>query len=330
MADPTPAAASVPDAMDGVLGALADLLRSGVSPEVEEARRLLLRRVALEGDVTPSRVPAPRNITEVGGYLNLLAGLNQTATRDQMVASALGVAGPMPPGLLTGAPPPVPFVELANDRPAGPAQPGTPVSLWPRGDFAAALKAALDVVRADGCALPLLAPTPRLPVAGDPPTGDALLALIGRAIELVPGTLLIDPATDPLAVAILASDPAGRPQLVARELDGGTKVPEDSWAAVTCTALACAAGAAANARFRPLAATLAAAGWYLADPKLQPATASELGGFGVLRNVTGLRAGRTRLGDELSLLFDSATVTASALAGQVGFAWDGAAFSAPT
>src|SRR5947209_19360545 len=104
---------------DMVLGAIAELLKTGASPDILEAQRLLLRRLALEGDVLPSRVPAPRNITEVGGYINLLTTLGQAATRDQMLAAALGVAGPTPGSILGELPAPVGLAPHHNDRPAG-------------------------------------------------------------------------------------------------------------------------------------------------------------------------------------------------------------------
>src|SRR5438105_14538929 len=121
MADPAPSTTTT--GFDTILGAIAELLRSGASPDILEAQRLILRRIALEGDVMPSRVPAPRNITEVGGYINLLTNLGETITRDQMIASALGVAGPTPGSILGDLPPPVGFAPLANDRPPRPAPP---------------------------------------------------------------------------------------------------------------------------------------------------------------------------------------------------------------
>src|SRR5216684_4153266 len=113
---------------------------------------------------------------------------------DQMLASALGVAGPTSGSILGELPPPIGFATLANDRPAGPAQPSITPEITVRADFARTLKPALAAIRADGCALPLMVPPPVLPLAGDtPPQGDALLVVIGRRLDLVPGTLLSDP-----------------------------------------------------------------------------------------------------------------------------------------
>ena len=77
MADPvTPAPDAGVTAVAGKLvDALSEILRNSTSPDALASQQLLLRRMALEADVFPSRAPAPRNITEVGGYLNLLTSL---------------------------------------------------------------------------------------------------------------------------------------------------------------------------------------------------------------------------------------------------------------
>ena len=107
--------------LDALMGAIVEVMKSGVRPDVLEAQRVLLQRLAQQGDVFPSRIPAPRNITEVGGYLNLLERAGALEMRMGAVASALGVAAP-PSTTLGGAAVPVGFVQVANDRPAGPAQ----------------------------------------------------------------------------------------------------------------------------------------------------------------------------------------------------------------
>jgi hypothethical protein len=48
------------------------LLTRESSEEMVELRKMLLRRLATETEFVPPRVPAPRNITEIGGYINLL------------------------------------------------------------------------------------------------------------------------------------------------------------------------------------------------------------------------------------------------------------------
>ena len=61
------------------------------SAQMQKIRQLMLLRTALESDVRPTRMPAPRNITEIGGYYNLLAKMNQQAMMRQLVASAIGI-----------------------------------------------------------------------------------------------------------------------------------------------------------------------------------------------------------------------------------------------
>ena len=48
------------------------LLTQESSEEMVELRKMLLRRLATETEFVPPRVPAPRKITEIGGYINLL------------------------------------------------------------------------------------------------------------------------------------------------------------------------------------------------------------------------------------------------------------------
>ena len=61
------------------------------SAQMQKIRQLMLLRTALENDVRPTRMPAPRNITEVGGYYNLLWKMNQQIMMRQIVASAIGI-----------------------------------------------------------------------------------------------------------------------------------------------------------------------------------------------------------------------------------------------
>lgn len=70
---------------------VAKLLEHEVSPEVLEIKKMILRRVATESDIKPSRIPAPMNITQVGGYVNLLMQLNEQDMLRQTLASILGL-----------------------------------------------------------------------------------------------------------------------------------------------------------------------------------------------------------------------------------------------
>ena len=64
---------------DAVLLALTEVIKGATSPEIQQAQAMLLRRLAQQGDVIPSRIPAPRNVTEVGGWFNLLGEMNENA-----------------------------------------------------------------------------------------------------------------------------------------------------------------------------------------------------------------------------------------------------------
>ena len=45
----------------------AKFLEQEASPEMQKLKMQILRRIALESDVKPARIPAPLNITEIGG-----------------------------------------------------------------------------------------------------------------------------------------------------------------------------------------------------------------------------------------------------------------------
>jgi len=77
------------------------LLEQETSPEMIELKHLLLRRIILESDVKPPRVPAPLNITEIGGYFNLMMKLKQDEMLQQTIASILGLSIQPQPALTT-------------------------------------------------------------------------------------------------------------------------------------------------------------------------------------------------------------------------------------
>src|ERR1700733_6324125 len=62
---------------------LLNVLTTATSPDALEAQSIIMRRIALEGDVIGSRVPPPLNISEIGGYLNLLEKLKESSMREQ-------------------------------------------------------------------------------------------------------------------------------------------------------------------------------------------------------------------------------------------------------
>jgi len=74
---------------DNTSNLVAKLLEQETSPEIMELKRLILRRIATETDIRPARVPAPMNITEIGGYYNLIK--KDEKLRLQLLASVLGL-----------------------------------------------------------------------------------------------------------------------------------------------------------------------------------------------------------------------------------------------
>lgn len=314
-----------------VAGALAEILRSSSSPEVLQAQQLLLQRLALQGDVFSSRIPVPKNITEVGGYMNLLARLGETEIRTQALAAALGVAGPNPmPGLLPKSG--VLFDILRpNDRPPGAAEASTPVQVAIRNDFAAAYDAARATIHDAGCILPLLgfAPAGLPPVmAGSPDPPDDLLLYLGRVMRLMPTAALHDPDEDALAVARESGEVAL--QVVARQLDdtapAAGSVAEASWVAWSCDDTTCTETTDDRA-YLPLAPILNAAGWYQPAPDA-PTTLADAGTWWRWTNVTGLVPGVSRYGDELLQRHTAGEIAASSLRDTLDLVWDGEAFTA--
>lgn len=63
---------------------VAKLLEHEVSPEVLEIRKMILRRIATESDIRPSRIPAPMNITQVGGTLICSCSLTSKKCFDRL------------------------------------------------------------------------------------------------------------------------------------------------------------------------------------------------------------------------------------------------------
>ena len=62
------------------------VLEQEVSPDVVEIKKMILRRIAMESDIKPARIPAPMNITEVGGYFNLMMKLKKEEEAQQQKA----------------------------------------------------------------------------------------------------------------------------------------------------------------------------------------------------------------------------------------------------
>lgn len=308
-------------AEDRAIDALTKILESAISPDMLAAQQIILRRLALSGDLFPSRVPPPRNITEVGGYLNLIS--DDLVLSSQVLASALGVAGPNPSPGFEATLPPLFYRTLPNDRPEGPAQAGTPVTVTIRNDFAPAFEAARAALHAVGALLPVLAGTRALPpVATGVPAPTDLLPHLGRVLELVPGAALVDPATDPLAVG---QEGGAGPQVVAaRQVDAtapeaGT-VAAVAWSLWLCDATACTQSSVTQAMV-PLGPVLGAAGWHQNGTLDAPVSLGAPGTWNRWTNTTGLVSGVTTFGDELRLLHQIGTISASSVREQLDWVW---------
>lgn len=304
-----------------------DLIRNASSPDALEAQNIILRRIALQGDVVTSRVPPPRNITEIGGYLNLLTTWNELEMRSQVLAGILGVAGPNPPLGWAAPSTALGFRPMVNDRPAGPGQAGLPVTVMVRSDFYDPLQAALNALHDRGCVLPLVSGPLALPPAGG--TGTLLLDpldYLGRVLRIAAGQALADPATDRLALVRPAGGAA--PFALAARSDGGgsVAVANADYDALVSSGGAIASASLSQAPMVMVGPLLATAGFSLAGavPQVGGTPSDSWARF---TNVGGLVAGTTRLGDELELLHDRAEIAASAFAGMQSWRWTGTAFA---
>lgn len=311
------------------MNALIDVVKQGSSPDIAQAQAILLRRLALEGDVVDSRVPAPKNITEIGGYINLLNTYKETEMRSQVLAGILGVAGPTPPLGWMQSTPLLVWSTIPNDRPEGTAQASYPLSIAIRSDFVAPLQAALTTLHNQGAQLPLVATRRPLPqgVSGATPPNDAL-PYLARTISIAPSAALTDPEKDPVAFARQGSDPY---QIVARVIaPGSVAVTAAAWDALKCDVTACTSTPAPSGgrAFVPVAPILAQAGFYPASPLPQPTNVTD-GVWAQFRNTTGLVTGSTLLGDELSLLYSAGDIATSVFAGRLYYVWNGTTFVAP-
>jgi IPT/TIG domain len=309
---------------------LLNVLTSATSPDAVEAQNIIMRRIALEGDVIGSRIPNNfmTTPTGVGAVLNYLTSQHETAIRQQALAGMLGVAGPSQPlGWISNVQP-LAMVDVTNDRPAGPAQPTIPLAVLVRSDFVSGLKAAIDGVHQQGATLPFASPPViQLPMAapGATPPAD-ILRYLGRELDLAPAAALAAPATDPLAIV----RPAGSSQpwqIAARVLAAAPViVPPADYDAIQCTPTSNSTVKLTQARLVPLGPPLASAGFYPATPLPPPANSTETA-WAACTNITGLISGTTRLGDELSLLYSAETIASSVFAAAVGWVWNGSAFA---
>lgn len=306
------------------------ILETTNSPEIQRAREVIAHRLAVSGDVAPSRIPPPRNITEIGGYINLLTEYEQIEQRSRMISAALGIAGPQINLPQPGEAPPLFFARRNQLRPEGSQQPTFPLDFTIRSDFAAAFDTALAEIANRGGAMPVLSPLRTLPAQGAevPGAGSAQLDLIGRLLRIAPTAALRDLATDPLSLSRPTA--GGEFAVLARVIDAaapdaGTIADED-WTSWVCDTDQCTETNTTDARFA-LAPLLNTVGWHRLDSPTDPASVSDPGDWPVWRNVTGLVPGETRFGDEVRLIYSAAEIVNSSILSELELVWDGAVFS---
>jgi hypothetical protein len=313
---------------------LIGIVQTATSPDALEAQSLILRRMALEGDVVGSRLPPPRNISEIGGYLNLLGTLTEKDMREQALAGILGVAGPTKALGWISNTMPLSMVAITNDRPPVMGQSSVPLTVLVRSDFVGPLQNALKALHSYGATLPLTGPPVlTLPPGGTgtvPPSTSNILFYLGRAIAIAPSMALSIPGVDPVA---LVSAAANGPFLLATNVlyAATAPVPLASQAPGDLYAIACTptTETVVQMQLSPyilLAPTLANAGYYPAATPIPIPTNSTVTSWAWLTNTTGLVAGRTELGDELSLLYRQDQIASSVFASMLTWTWNGTAF----
>jgi hypothetical protein len=305
-----------------LVASLIGTLQAATSPDLLEAQSIILRRIALEGDVVNARIPAPLNISEIGGYINLLGTLKQPVILQQALAGALGVAGPNPPLGWVSNTMPLAFVTLTNDRPAGPAQASIPLAIAVRSDFVSFLQAQLQILRNQGCVLPMQAQPIYLP-----PSAPGTLApsdplpYLGRTLDLFAGAALADPASDAL---VIVQSSSGTGIQVMASTTNTAAVPAASF-----TAYQLSSGAMTTV---PVTESLVAIAPLLANAGFYPSstavpTVAAPAAWAHFTNITGLVAGVTKLGDELSLLYNWSAIMSSVFASELTWVWNGTQFA---
>jgi hypothetical protein len=322
----TPPTQSRPSLDPSMVAALINIIQSGASPEILGMQKLLLERLIMEGDVIPSRIPPPLNITEVGGYINLLSGLGRPTLEIELISSALGIAPPVSM-LAQSSGHPLSMVSMPEDRPAGSLQPTIPLSWYARSDFSGALTSALQSIHSQGGLLPLLSPLVSLPSQGTTGgTPDYFLPLIGRGMNVLPTVALNDPTTDPV---VLAGTTSGGPYKVMVAATGSGAPAAAQWYALAWSGTTLTEVSIPSGQFIDIGPALASAGFYAASPLPKPVSSSDIT-WSKLTNITGLVPGVTTLQSELSLLHSANAIGASGLAAYLNYVWDGTTFSPPS
>jgi hypothetical protein len=220
------------------------------------------------------------------------------------------------------------MVAVTNDRPPVAAQPSFPLTVLVRSDFVGPVQKALKQLHSFGATLPLVGPSVIvLPPGGTgatPPTN--ILLYLGRSLMIAPAAALANPVTDPVAL-IRPSGATTNFVVASNVLSPGTvPVTPADFQAVQCTPATQSVVTLDQASFVPIAPILGAAGFYSPSPVPVPPNNTVLT-WTQLTNTTGLVAGSTELGDELSLLYRQDQIVNSVFASMLGWTWNGTAFA---
>ena len=298
---------------------LLEIIRQETSPEASQARAQILRRMALEGDVVPSRIPAPLNITQIGGYINLLERNGHDDLSYRLLASTLGLPTSNIESKLYQTQPVQFFVQLDGDRPTCAQMPSFPLSFAIRSDFRPAFAAVQRIFHEAGAGIPFVNTRRALPELDEPlPELTRALDIIGRCLDIASFAAVVDPEKDPV--------------IIAREADGsgaifgraGHAVALSTHDAYVITEEGALDTVSVSGPFIYLTPLLNQAGWFSSygieeHPLLMLR----------LRNTTGLMPGLSTYGNELSLLYTRAQIVASCVRDMLDWVWNGQAFVAP-
>jgi hypothetical protein len=204
-----------------------------------------------------------------------------------------------------------------------------------RSDFVGPVQTAFKTLHSYGATLPLTSPSVlTLPPGGTgtvAPPASNILAFLGRTLMIAPTAALAIPGADPIALV----SPTGAPGtfvLASNVLNTPTAaVPVASQAsgdlfAVQCSSTAQSIVPLSLSPYILIAPTLALAGYYPASPLPVPSNTTATS-WAWLTNTTGLVAGTTQLGDELSLLYRQDQIAGSVFAAMLTWKWNGTVFA---
>jgi hypothetical protein len=146
------------------------------------------------------------------------------------------------------------------------------------------------------------------------------LPYLGRTLDVFAAAALVNPATDPLVVV---QNTVTAIQVMASTTNAAV-VPPANYTAYQWTAGAMST-APLNASLVAIAPLLANAGFYPASTA--PPTVPTPAPWAHFTNITGLVAGVTKLGDELSLLYNWSSIMNSVFASELTWVWNGTQFA---